>query len=209
MAITDYSSLKTGITTWLDRSTDLDSMRDDFIDFAEAYFNRTLRTYQMMETTTLTTDSSGEASLPSDFLAAISVRYSSSPSIELKPVSIGGENRLSPYDTAGDPYWYSIRSAAGVSKLRVTPIKASASIVLRYFEKIPALTDANTTNWLLSLAPDIYLHRCLGEAWAFMRQFDRASGYYAEAGNRCAEMGLLSDLARYGNAEMVLDGVVA
>lgn len=209
MAITDYSSLKTALTNRIDRGTDLDSRRDDWIDFAEAWLNRTLRTYQMMETTTLTTDSNGEASLPADFLAAFSVRYSSSPSIELKPVSVGGENNLSPYDTADTPYWYSIRSAAGVAKLRVTPIKASASIVLRYYEKIPALSDSTTTNWLLTLAPDIYFFRCLGEAWADMREFERATGHYNEATTRASELGLLADQARYHNAEMVLDGVVA
>lgn len=209
MAIDSYSNLKAAITTWLDRGTDLDSQRDDFIDMAEAYFNRTLRTYQMMESTTLTTDSNGEASVPSDFLAAASVRYSSSPSVELRPISVGGENKLSPYDTSGTPYWYSIRSASGTSKIRVTPIKSSASIILRYYEKIPALSDSTATNWLLTLAPDIYFYRCLGEAWAFMRAFQRATGYFAEARNRCDELGLLADQARYHNAEMVLDGVTA
>lgn len=208
MAITDYSSLKSTLTSYIDRGTDLDSYRDDWIDFAEAYFNRTLRTYQMMESTTLTTDSNGEASLPSDFLAVLSARYSSSPNIELIPLSNGGANRLSPYDTADTPYWYSIRTASGTSKLRVTPIATSASIVLRYFEKIPALSDANTTNWLLTLAPDIYFYRCLSEAWTYMRDFAKAGAYAQRADQLCTELRLLDEQARYYSAEMVFDGVV-
>lgn len=66
MAITDYSSLKAGISTFLARGADLDNQRDDFIDFAEAYFNRVLRVTQMEEETSLTTDSSGNATLPTN-----------------------------------------------------------------------------------------------------------------------------------------------
>src|SRR5690606_4627530 len=145
MAITSYSGLKTAITTVLG-DTAQDANRDDFIDLAEAYFNRTLRTYQMEEKTTLTTDSDGLATLPAGLVAILSVRYSSSPSIELKPISKGGENRLSPYDTADTPFFYSITSTSNTTKIRVTPIKASASLILTYFEKIPALDDTTTTN---------------------------------------------------------------
>lgn len=210
MAITTYATLKSTLTDWIDRGTDLDSKRDDFIDFAEAYFNRTLRCYQMEETSTLTTDSNGEASLPTGFLAFRSVRYSSSPSIELKPISHGGANVLSPYGTSDTPRWYSVSSGttADTTKIRITPPKSSASLIVRFFEKIPALSDSTTSNWLLDLAPDIYFYRCLGEAWAFMRDFEKAAAYYAQAKGLCEELQLLDDRSRYLNAEFAYDGVV-
>lgn len=208
MAITTYATLKSTLTDWIDRGTDLDSKRDDFIDFAEAYFNRTLRCYQMEESDTLTCDSSGLATLPTGFLAFRSVRYTSSPSIELKPISRSGANVLSPYDTSDTPRWYSISTTAGTSKIKVTPPKSSASLAVVFYESIPALSDSQTTNWLLSLAPDIYFYRCLGEAWAFMRDFEKASAYYAQSKNLCEELQLLDDRSRYLNAEMVYDGVV-
>lgn len=204
MAITDYDSLKTAITTFLGRGTDLDSLRDDFIDFAEAYFNRVLRVTQMEEETSLTTDSSGNATLPSDFLAPRSVRRIGSENIELKPISMGGENRLSSYDTAGVARFYSISGTT----LRVTPIEAGTDLLtLTYYEKIPALSNANTTNWLLTLAPDIYFYRCLAEAWTYARQFDDALAYEARADRLLEELRSLDSAARYHNAEMIYDGV--
>lgn len=204
MAITDYSSLKAGISTFLARGADLDNQRDDFIDFAEAYFNRVLRVTQMEEETSLTTDSSGNATLPSDLLAIRSVRRIGSPNIELKPISMGAENRLSPYDTAGVACFYSISGTT----LRVTPIEAGTDLLtLTYYEKIPALTDANTANWLLTLAPDIYLYRCLAEAWTYVREWDTAAAYKALCDGLMDELRGLDTQARYQNAEIILDGV--
>ena len=34
-------------------------------------------------------------------------------------------------------------------------------------QKIPALSDSNTTNWLLTLSPDVYLFGALAEACLF------------------------------------------
>ncbi len=206
MAITSYSTLKSAITTFLG-DTAQDGNRDDFIDFAESYFNRTLRCAQMEERTTLTTDSNGRASLPTGFLAIRSARYNGSPLVELRPISMGGENRLSPYDTAGEPIWYSITSVSNTFKIRVTPIKSSAEIYLTYFEKIPALDDTTTTNWLLDLSPDAYLYRCLAEAYTWRQQFDKAAGFANYAKMICDDINGLDERARYGNAELILDGV--
>jgi len=204
MAVDSYSNLKAGITSYMARGTSLDSFRDDFIDRAEAYFNRKMRLTQMEEETSLTTDSSGNATLPSDFLAVRSARWSGTPNVELKPISMGGENRLSPYDTASTPpYFYSISGTT----FRVTPI-AAGTVTLTYFEKIPALTDSVTTNWLLDLAPDVYFYRCLAEAYLFIRQFDIAKGFANYADTLIKDLIGLDELARYSNAEVIYDGPV-
>jgi hypothetical protein len=207
MAVTTYSSLKAALTTYMARGTDIDAQRDDWIDMAEAYFNRVLRCFQMEESATLTTDTDGEAVLPTGFLAFRSVRYSSSPSVELFPVSRSGSNILSPYDTSDTPRWYSISTSAGTSSLRTVPIKSSAELLVRYYEKIPALNDTTTTNWLLDLAPDIYFYRCLSEAWAFNRDYDKAAATKRHCDDLCSELRLLDEQSRYHNAGIVYDGV--
>ena len=40
---------------------------------------------------------------------------------------------------------------------------------LRYYQKIPALTNAKPTNWLLQDAPDVYLYASLVESERFLR----------------------------------------
>lgn len=203
--ITDYAGLRAALTSYIDRGTDLDSWRDDWLLFAEAYFNRVLRMVQMEEESSLTTDSSGNATLPGDFLAPRSVRRIGTPNIELLPISMRGENNLSPYDTADVARFYSVSGTT----LRVTPIEEGTNLLtLTYYEKIPALTSSNTTNWLLSLAPDVYFYRCLGEAWAYMRDFEKAASYKAYADTLISELKGLDEQARYHSAGIVYDGVV-
>ncbi|HMB77231.1 MAG TPA: hypothetical protein VKN76_12580, partial [Kiloniellaceae bacterium] len=196
--------LKDGINEWLarDGGSTLTSQMDTFIYNAEAVFNRmgvANQWYQMEEETSLTTDSDGNATLPADFLAVKSVRRAGSPNIELDPISMGTENRLSPDDTAGVARFFSISGTT----LRVTPIEAGTDLLtLTYFEKIPNLA-ANTTNWLLTLAPDAYLFESLAQAQMFTRQFEAAAGFHGQAMLILDGIGMVSTMARYGNAGIV------
>lgn len=204
-AITTYATLKAGVKEWLrrDGGTTLDSQIDTFIDMAEAEFNRfgvANSWYQLEEETSLTTDSNGDTTLPADFLAVKSVRRTGSPNIELDPISMGTENRLSPDDTAGVARFYSISGTT----LRVTPIEAGTDLLtLTYFEKLPALDDSNTSNWLLTLAPDAYLYETMAQAERFLREFQEAAGFHAEALRILGDVGLVSTMARYMNAGIV------
>ncbi len=47
MAISTYAELQTATANWLDR-TDLSSRIPEFIDLAEATFNRTIRNHRMI-----------------------------------------------------------------------------------------------------------------------------------------------------------------
>src|SRR6185369_5949694 len=46
------------------------------------------------------------------------------------------------------------------SELTALPL-SSNHIELTYYQTIPALSGTNTTNWLLTKAPNLYLHACL------------------------------------------------
>jgi hypothetical protein len=48
-------------------------------------------------------------------------------------------------------------------------------IEMIYYGKIPALTDSNTTNWLLTKAPDVYLYGALTHAAPFLMDDQRIS----------------------------------
>ena len=61
---------------------------------------------------------------------------------------------------------------------------AGDEIEILYYKSIPALTDSNTTNWLLTNYPDIYLWGCMKMAGVFTRDDDlirRASTMYDRA----------------------------
>ena len=60
MALTNYSTLKTSIANWLNRSDLTDEIADDFIKLTEADFNSKLRVRKMVAQTSFTIDSETE-----------------------------------------------------------------------------------------------------------------------------------------------------
>ena len=54
--------------------------------------------------------------------------------------------------------------------LRLLPVPdGSYTLRMEYYQKIPALSDSNTSNWLLEKHPDVYLHSALFYANKFLR----------------------------------------
>jgi hypothetical protein len=165
MAITNYSELQTSITKWLSRTgdTNLATLGVDFIMLAEAKFNRGFRT-RNMETATSLTPTAGVCTLPVDYLELRRIYIDTDTPIELE------------YLTPENFYLkYPIMSNDGVSPSRYYTIEGSSIILsesttsnnikILYYQKIPALSISNTTNWLLTAHPDLYLAESLSEAY--------------------------------------------
>ncbi len=182
MAIDSYSNLKTGIGNWIARS-DLTSYLDDFIDNFEARVNygtgvdapfpsEPIRTRNMITSSDLTL-SSGAASLPTDFLEAKRVTAKTSPRIKLEYASPDWLDEIYPDTTASDPAFYTILG----SSLIVRPVTTS-QIELQFYQKLTALSDSNTSNWLLAATPNGYLYGSLVEAALFIHDNDMASRWY-------------------------------
>jgi hypothetical protein len=71
---------------------------------------------------------------------------------------------------------------------------------LLYLAKIPALSDSNTSNWLLSEAPDVYLYGSLVHSAPYLQEDDRLGVWaqlYGAAVERVVE---LSDKAKWSGS---------
>ena len=166
---TSYTTLKAEIATWLARSGDsnITDNVDTFIDFAEAEFNRVLRVDEMITEDTLSL-SSGVSTVarPADYLQAISAYNTTDPqSIEFTTTK-QIRDRYSVSST-GKPSYF---SEYADDKFLFGPTPDGAySVDLLYFQKIPALSDSQTTNWLLTASPELYLYRSLYAARGFLQ----------------------------------------
>jgi hypothetical protein len=161
MAITTYAELQTAITNWSHRA-DLASLLPDFIVLAEAKLNRNLRT-RNMETTTTLTPTAGVCTLPTDFLEIRRVYINSSVPIELEYMN--PETFYLNYPiTAGSSKYFTIE---GDSLLLANRSNATA-LSLLYYKKIPDLAT-NSTNWLLTSHPDLYLAGAMAELSDFIK----------------------------------------
>lgn len=159
MSIADYSDLVGSVTEYSGRD-DFAHMIPRFISFLENKLNRRLRVGPMEQIATLQTDTSGAADLPADYLEMREFVNSVGKPLEARPITALDDTYRF---MSGTPMGYAIIG----SVLYVIPV-AEAEFLMTYYEKIPALTVTNTTNWLLTNHPQIYLYGVLGElhGWA-------------------------------------------
>lgn len=129
---------------------------------------RGLRVRQMQAITTLT-PSSGSVSLPTDFLAVKAVTWRGGTVRDL------GWKEAEEFDAfygdgrSGTPRDYTIIG----STLYVGPVD-NTNIRLVYYQKIPPLSNSNTTNWLLTAYPDLYLFATLTEMELFGKDMNES-----------------------------------
>ena len=177
MALSTFAELQASIASWLDRD-DLTAVVKDFITIAEAQFQRDVRHRSMVASADLT----------------IAARFVDLPADHIKTIRLDCDgNRLTAISTddmidrrdkgtaGGQPRNY---APMGV-QVEVFPTPAdSYTGTLQYYRKIPALSDAAPTNWLLEVAPDAYLYGSLIHAAPFLVEDMRLqtwSGLYSAA----------------------------
>lgn len=173
--IIDYTTLQAAVTEYLarDQDTTLIARIPTFIQLTEAKLNRDLFVRQMEERTTFTIDVSSESpeflSLPSDFQSMRRIRVlTTSRKAHLDFLS---SIQLDEFNTArgnapGFPRYFTI--SGDEIELAPTPDQ-NYTIEMSYRQNIPPLAT-NMTNWLLTLAPDIYLYGALLEASPYIKE---------------------------------------
>lgn len=166
MAIATYSDLRTQVASYLARSN-LTAQIPDFITLCEQRLNTILRTRQMEAVTSLT-PVDGVCTLPADYLEWRKVVAKTSPRANLDYADPSFVDDRFPFREAGYPRFFTLVG----SSLSVYPVTAS-DIELTYYQKIPALSESNTTNWLLTAFPSVYLYGALGEASIFIGNEER------------------------------------
>lgn len=162
MTVSSYSELKTAIANYTHRS-DLTGRDDEVIDFFEAKISRRLRLRGMENTATGTfTASDATLALPTGFIEVRSFTYAPATGSLRKLEYITPEQCESlEYSSVAPPQWYTF--AGGTFRLYPTP-DAAYAYTLRYYKAITPLDSTNTTNFLLTSHPDVYLYGCLVEA---------------------------------------------
>lgn len=154
----NYSELKTAIADFLHR-TDLTARIPQFIERAEAALFREINVKDLRISVAGTT--TGEyATLPTDFSEVVRVTCSYS----------GTEYDL---DYGSQPVDYTMTApkyfALENNKIRIFGSSTGQAYTLYYTPKVTALSDSNTSNWILDNASDLYLYASSLEAARFTR----------------------------------------
>lgn len=206
MSITTYSELKTAVANWVNRS-DLTARIPEFISLAEARLGRDGR---LREIATLDFAAAEGYALPTSFKAMQDLYHDGASQygrlILVSPSELS-ERKLRHGDT-GVPRFFSVIETSSGRTLRFAP-EPSGTYTLRmvYEAEVDALSDSNTSNWLLAAAPDLYLWAALSAAEGYLqedsrvdlwkREYDQAANEYRKDKDRRQYAGSLTPRPRY------------
>ena len=197
MSITTYSELKSAVADFLNRD-DLTSAIPTFISLAEADFNRNIRHWR--QEIRATAQIAGQYSaVPGTWLESIRFQITDNPPSELELLSQAEivDLRESSADVVGRPRFYAM--TGGQFEFYPTPGEVyNAELV--YFGEIVALSDINTSNWLLDLAPDAYLYGSLAQAAPYLKDDARLQVWTGLYGGAVAAVNRDNERARFGGS---------
>jgi hypothetical protein len=197
MSITTYAELQAAVGNWLDHSL-FAARIPEFIALFEAAANRRLRVREQEATATLT-PTSGAVALPSDYLAWRRITWTGAPRVELQYVHPSYLQAAYPSSPTDVPRIFTIEGTT----LKVRPLDGTP-LELDYFQKIPALSDAAPSNWLLAAHPDVYLFGSLVEAEMFGVNDERAPAWKARRDETFDEIEKLTNKTRGAGAMRVM-----
>lgn len=198
MAISTYSELKTAVADWLNRA-DLTAAIPNFIQLAEAKFNRELRTRQQVKRAYATL--TGQyIQIPTDWLEAINLQLNVTPVRVLDFVTLDQADRIRANrygETNADAY-----TIVGDQLEVVPPVGTNTEIDMTYYMKVPSLSDGSPTNWLLTAWPDLYLYATLVHAAPYLREDERVGVWKGMADQLLEEIRLSDERVKHSGGPL-------
>lgn len=191
MPLDTYAGLRTAIAAYVDDAT-VEPHIADCITQAEARFRRVLVMPEME--TQVTLQAAPSVTLPADLDSIRTLTVLGARQATMQPTSPTEFYGL-PTAAAGAPSRYTVIGNALLSW--PTP-DAAYSALLTYYAKLPALSDANPSNWLLRDHPDLYLKAALAEAEFFGWNDERLPGIITWVDGTLAEVQAAGNRKRYG-----------
>lgn len=187
-----YPDLIAALEDYLNR-TDFSAKARTFIQLAEARLNRLLDDPEMEVRATLT-GTAQYTDLPTDFKHIIGVTTGGVP---LTQVSGSVITSLDQSHT-GTPRQYAIVDGA----ITFAPVSTTNTINMLYVRRIPPLTDSEPSNWLLKLAPDLYIYGALMQAHIYGWDDERVPGIKALFDEAIEELRIDGANRRWGSAPL-------
>ena len=168
MALDTYANLQIAVADRMHR-TDLATVMPDLVRQAEDIIFADLTSANQDMSVTLSTVASTETlALPTDFIMPRSLALSSTSqngTLDYRtPAQYSEEFQSS---NTGVPRVYTVINTT----LYLQPIPSAIyTIRMFYNARLAALSNANTTNWLLTKSPSVYLYAALVQAAIYCRQ---------------------------------------
>ena len=186
--ITDYASLLSAIKRWSQNDSLDAAAYDDFVQLTEAHVNSLLRCGRMSVTETQAlTDGVAAYDLPAD---ALGIRT-------MDLVTSRGRDALEYYTPEALVERYDVPGVTGTpvaytligTQFELRPFPGEdLEVTFTYYQQIPPLTDVDTTNWLIGLAPMVYLYGGLAFLAYYVRDDEAAMAWETKLDREIAKL---------------------
>lgn len=197
MAITDYASLVTALADWSERS---DYDEDEIIGLSEGEFRIYFGPTFAKETSGTLTFTSGSATLPTGLVRVLSLVHATYGALTEQTAGAVREQRV--WDTSGIPSIYAIQGTTVITAASYT-----GDLTLDYESTLTGLSSSNTTNWLITYAPQAYLSMCLSFIKARGEDYDGAGVLKAASLKTLDDLGIQATVAQQGRASIRIPGM--
>lgn len=168
---TTYAELQTEVAAWLNRTgdTSVTNYIPTAIGMAEAFMSAKIKSRSMETRSNLSCIASNAyVTLPTDVVEVRRLLLSSTTPTRALIFRTPDElSREFSFSETGEPRAYTVIGGS----IQLAPIPDSTyTLELTYLQKIPALSNSNTTNWLLTAYPNVYIHGALGHMQPFIME---------------------------------------
>lgn len=166
MALSNYTELQSSVANWLNRSDLTTEITGDFIVLTEKDFNSKLRIRKMVESDSSFLINAETVALPSGFLQVrdlfilsggtkYALRYMTPPQMdEIRGSSSTGMPSV--YTILGDKFRFASKP------------DSTYTATINFYKTFDPLSDSNTSNYILTNHPQIYLYGSLYHAAQFL-----------------------------------------
>ncbi len=197
-AITTYATLQQGINDFANNPA-VEQAVTMLISLFEAKANRELRMRDQLVRADATADDEF-IQVPTDFREMYSLKLKDTVGIPpLKHIGVEEAKEMDAGNITGLPRYFTIVGGA----IQILPAPSiDTDLEMIYYATIPALSDANTTNWLLIKAPDIYLYGSLLEAEQYLKNDDRIDVWRGQYQRIMDQMNLEGERSMFQRTQM-------
>jgi hypothetical protein len=193
-AFADYLDLRLAVSEKVGR-TDISDVMPRLVRAAESDLNKKVRHKSMLTEVTLAF-TAGRATLPAGFLEFLDVFDASGCRLKETTRTTANAN---PSD---DRLYY-------IDETEVVNATFTGNRTANYYTALPTLTASVTTsNWLLQEAPTLYEAAVTRQAALFVKDAELINASTTWLGDELRELHRQDVRHRYGDARIVLDGVV-
>lgn len=200
MSLDTYANLQTSIADWLARPGDSTTatVAPDLIKLFEARFIRKMLKHNcvlQMEGRATATMSGQFLARPTDWIGQRGMKITSTdPDRKLDYATPDYIATMYGSSDLGLPKFYTIVD----SEYMWGPSPDGGYTVENLYYKFAALSASNTTNWLLTSYPDLYLFGALLEAEGYFRNFTAQQAWKERVDEAMKDLELADEVARFG-----------